>query len=237
MTDAPRFPPLFEGVALDGAIDPFAKAVSMAQLGCDAGTVPYRLSRDTLDAAIVLAPEVPLERAMTMLVVCGIGFSNALGALAPPEVAVHLHWDGRIRVNGGLCGKLSTAAATHDPQSVPDWLVIGLSVPLIPGNPDAPGAMPEQTSLFDEGCVEVDPAALLEAWVRHTLVWINTWETSGSGALHEEWRGMARDIGEQIADPAGGGQGTFLGVDEDFGMLLRSDGKTGLRPLSSLLSR
>ena len=59
-------------------------------LGCDAGLVVHNISPDTLRAAIVFAPEVTLEEAIVMLPTCGIGFQNALGALAPPAVAVHL---------------------------------------------------------------------------------------------------------------------------------------------------
>ena len=99
-------PPLFLEQAVTGALDPFNKACSQALLGCDAGLVVHNLSSDMLRAAIVFAPEVTLEEAMVMLPTCGIGFQNALGALAPPEVAVHLTWDGLILINGARCGRL-----------------------------------------------------------------------------------------------------------------------------------
>ena len=99
----PTFPPLLSGLAASG--DPFDAAIAQAALGCDAGLVIYNLAADALRAAIVFAPEVPLDDAIAMLPACGIGFQNALGALAPPEVAVHLHWHGGIRVNGATCGR------------------------------------------------------------------------------------------------------------------------------------
>ncbi len=61
-----------------------------------------------------------------MLPVCGVGFQNALGALAPPEVAVHLEWNGNIRVNGAVAGRLQMAAAPLSPEEIPDWLVVGV---------------------------------------------------------------------------------------------------------------
>ncbi len=237
--DRLSFPPLFHGQTVDDGIDPFGKACAQAALGCDAGLIVYNIRFDRLAAAIVFAPEVPLEDAMAMLPACGIGFQNALGALAPPEVGVYLTWDGGILVNGAACGHLRVAAATSDPKAEPDWLVVGLEVPLIPEDPDAPGATPDQTSLFEEGCVDVSPPRLLESWTRHTLVWINRWSEEGPRPLHAEWRGLAHDMGEEIAldHPNGRLNGTFVGIDERFGMLLRQGEDTRLVPLSDLVKR
>ena len=235
--DRPSFPPLFEGREVAGATDPFAKACAEAALGCDAGLIVYAIAAERLAAAMVFAPEVALEDAVAMLPACGVGFQNALGALAPPEVAVHLTWEGGILVNGAACGRLRAAAATADPDAVPGWLAVGLEVPLIPDDPDAPGAEPDRTSLYEEGCVEVAPARLLEAWSRHTLVWINRWAEEGVAPLHAEWRGLAHRMGEEIAldRPGGAMHGVFVGIDERFGLLLRQGGETRLVPLSALL--
>ena len=233
---APLLPPLFEAVAVDGAIDPFDKAVSLASLGCDGGTLVHGIMLDRLRAAVVFAPEVPLEDAMAVFFACGVGFSNALGALAPPEVAVHLEWTGTIRVNGAVCGKLRAGASTSDPAERPDWLVIGIEIPLILGA-DSPGLTPDQTALYLEGCGDVEPVRLLEAWARHTLVWINRWSDDGNEPLHVEWRSMAHGLGEDVVLDVSGTErkGTFLGIDERFGMLLREGGTTRLLPLSSLV--
>lgn len=232
MNDAPTFPPLLRGEAVTGRADPFDRARALAALGCDGGTVVHNVQADRLRAAIVFAPEVPLEDAMAMLPVCGVGFQNALGALAPPEVAVHLTWEGGIRVNGAACGGLRAAASTRDPAAVPDWLVIGLDVPVLLTATD-PGDTPGVTSLFDEGCAEVEPVRLLESWARHTLVWINRWSDEGGAPLHAEWQGLVPEVGEEVA--RGDLRGRFLGVDERFGMLVRVDDTTHLIPLSTIL--
>ncbi|SDI49374.1 biotin/lipoate--protein ligase family protein [Salipiger marinus] len=225
------FPPLLWGEEV--TTDAFDHACRRALLGCDAGLVAWRATPDLLEGALVLAPDVPLSRAMTMLPLCGVGFQNALGALAPPEVAVHLDWDGGLRVNGASCGGFRCMAASADPDAVPDWLVIGFALPLLPEN-DAPGTTPDRTSLYAEGCAEVFPPALLEAWARHTLGWISRWEQDGSRGLHAEWRGLAHGLGEPARQ--NGQTGLFVGVDEDFGMLLRDDhGTTHLIPLTTLL--
>lgn len=228
----PTFPPLMSGLGVTGAMDPFEKACAMAVLGCDAGLIVHNIAANQLMAAMVMAPEVPLEDAMAMLPTCGVGFQNALGALAPPEVAVHLEWAGGLRINGASCGRLRVAAGGTDPAQEPGWLVIGLELPLMQ-TAENPGENPDQTALYDEGCAEVEPTALLESWARHTLVWITRWETDGVAPLHAEWRGLAQGIGEEITQ--GDLSGTYLGVDERFGMLLRDDETTHLIPLSTLL--
>ncbi len=232
MTEAPAFPPLMQGHAVDAGIDPFEKAGAMAALGCDAGTIVYSIGVNRLAAALVMAPEVPLEEAMAMLPTCGVGFQNALGALAPPEVAVHLEWAGGLRVNGASCGRLRCTAGTDDPKAMPGWLVVGFELPLILLG-TAPGDQPDQTALYEEGCADVDPTDMLESWARHTLVWITRWEDDGGRSLHSEWRGLAHDMGEEVE--IDGKTGTFLGVDENFGMLLRCGETTELIPLSSVL--
>lgn len=232
MSSSPEFPPLLSGQAVRGATDPFDKARALAVTGCDAGLVVYNLSGPSLRAAIVFVPEVALVSAMAMLPVCGIGFQNALGALAPPEVAVQLSWDGKIHVNGARCGSLRVAADTGTPDAIPAWLVVGLDVPFEIAQTD-PGQSPETTALFEEGCVEIAPQRLLESWTRHTLVWINRWSESGPAPIHREWMGLLRDVGEEVTQ--GDHSGSFVGTDENLGMLLRADGTTHLIPLTTLL--
>ncbi|GIT91333.1 hypothetical protein JANAI62_17890 [Jannaschia pagri] len=223
------FPPLMQGEAVQG--DVLEQAAMRAAGGCDAGLILHDLRDDRMAAAMVFAPDVPLAEAVTMLPLCGVGFQNALGALAPPEVAVHLDWDGGLRINGASCGSLTMRASGGDPTQVPDWLVVALTLPLWPQGDG--GETPDQTALYAEGCADVAPPTLLEAWARHTLNWITRWEADGARPLHAEWRGLAHGIGEETV--RSGHTGTYLGVDDRFGMLLRDAETTHLIPLTTLL--
>ncbi len=224
------FPPLMWGEeAIDSALD---HAVMKATLGCDAGLISYKLGASQMEAAIVFAPEVPLKQAMAMVPLCGVGFQNALGALAPPEVAVHLEWTGGIRINGAKCGQFGVQSSTLDPTDTPDWLVVGFTLPLVPAS-DEMGETPDETALYAEGCADVAAPALLEAWARHTLAWISRWDSEGARPVHAEWRGLVHGIGEPMTHEDR--SGTFLGVDEDFGLLLRDDDATHLVPLTAIL--
>ncbi|MEQ5870974.1 DUF4444 domain-containing protein [Sagittula sp. NFXS13] len=224
------FPPAMYGEAVSG--DPAETAIMRAIQGVDAGLVTHRIAADQVGAAIVMTPEVPLAKAMTMLPLCGVGFQNALGALAPPEVSVHLEWGGAIRVNGARCGRLRVFASDTDPAAVPDWIVVGWDLALLPLDPET-GNDPDRTALYAEGCADVDPATLVEAWARHSLLWIARWEDEGPRPLNAEWRGLVHGVGEDITQNAH--SGTFLGVDEDFGMLIRDNTDTHLVPLTTLL--
>lgn len=228
----PQFPPLFIGQDADGG-DPFAMAIEAADVGCDAGLVIYDLAADLLRAAIVFAPDVALKDAAAILPICGVGFQNAIGALGPPEVSVHLGWDGTIYVNGGRCGALRMAAS-GTPDLEPDWLVVELTLALWPAS-DETGLTPDQTALYAEGCAEIDAVTLLESWVRHTLVGINSWSDGGMAQLHREWSGLAHGLEGEVT--LAGQTGTYIGLDEAFGVLLKVADKTVLIPLTDNLTR
>jgi len=207
-----------------------AKAVAKAALGTEPGLVTWAATAERLEAALVLAPELPLERAVGVAFAAMLGAGDAIGAIGPPEVAVHHDWPGGLRVGGARCGRLGAAAATDDPAAEPDWLVLGLEIALAPPPGTDPGAHPETTWLSEEGCGGIAPETLLESWSRHTLVWINAFTERGLAPLHEAWRGRAWGIGEPL--PEGG---VFVGLDELGGQLVKTAEGTELRPLTRLL--
>lgn len=229
----PSFPPLFRGED-SGVNAPLDLAISYAREGTDSGLITYKLEPERLRAAIVFAPESALEDAVAMQFVASIGFADAFGALAPPEVGVHFEWPGILRINGARCGEITVAAPKCVPNQEPDWLVIGISLQIFPDETQPePGETPDTTSLIEEGCGEVSPTRLLESWARHTLVWINRYLDEGMGPIHTDWLTRAHGMDEETT--LDGRSGKFIGIDEKGGMLLQTDGKTVLIPLSEML--
>lgn len=232
----PSFPPLFRGLAAD---KPFLRAIEIAKDGTDPGLITYNVRSDHMSAAIVLAPEAPLQDAVAMLLVAANGFGDAFGALAPSEVACQFDWPAGIRINGARCGGFRAAASHSDPEAEPDWLVIGIDIPVFARTDLEPGETPGETTLWEEGCAEIDPVRLLESWSRHILVWIHEWLASGFERIHRDWMGRAYDVGETvvIALPNGSREGVFTGLDERGGLLLKQGDDTVLVPLTDALER
>lgn len=236
MSLLPRFPPLFQGMGA-GPADPFKVACDQARRGVDAGLIVWSIGDERVRAAMVLAPDDPLRVGMAALPACAVGFQNALGVLAPAETAVHLEWPGGIRINGGHCGGFHVAASTRNPDEVPDWLVIALDLALTLPADFEPGQTPDWTALYSEGCRDVDPVDLLEAWARHSLIWLNELEnTAGRARLHTEWQGLMwrKDKPQSVVLPTGRHHGTLLGADENFGLLVKGE-SVALLPLSDML--
>lgn len=219
MSQSPQFPPLLSGEVVPRHTDPFDKAVSSAIAGVDSGTIFYSEESDTLRAALVLAPETPLEEAIQAVYVAQIGLAESLGALAPPEVPVFFQWPDRIKVNGAVCGGVRFAADVSDPKAHPNWLVIGIQVPFT-STTNEPGENPDETCLQEEGCAEITPMALLESWSKHTLLWLTYFMDDGFKRIHNEWRPRCDTLGQQIEYPR---PGLFVGLDDKGRMLLRQD--------------
>lgn len=229
-TRALEFPPLLTGIAVTG--DPFEAAVASVTDEVEPGAVFYGVDHTRLQTAIVLAPEEPLETALRVSFAVTLGLNDALGALAPPEVGIHLAWPDRIKVNGAHCGTLSARASTSDGSAEPDWLILGLDVPLVLPRESEPGHDPDRTSLAEEGCGDIQLPDLIEAWGRHMMNWLHIYLTDGFEPLHREWSAKGDGIRDEVTYPEAG---SFIGLDENGGMILKSDCTTRILPLMRLL--
>lgn len=222
---------MLTGLAVAG--DPFLEAVSAAA-EAEPGTVFHSPDEAVMRVAVLLVPEVPLRGAAGVSFAVALGMSDALGALAPPEVGVYLEWPDRVRVNGGLCGRLRVAASTNDPEAEPDWLVVGLELSMLPGSEGEPGERAEETCLHEEGCGDIAVPDLIETWARHMMGWLHVYLTDGFAPLHEAWRTKGWRLGEAVDYPAAGG---FVGLDEWGGMILKDGARARILPLTDYMER
>ena len=224
----PTFPPLLTGEKVAKDVDPFFKAVGASMMGCDPGTVFYAEDPETLRVAITLAPELALKDSISVIHALMLSVADGLGALGPPELAVHFVWPCQFKVNAARCGELRFKASTTEPDSVPDWLVVGLTIPFVRPESIEPGSDPSQTWLHEEGCIELTVPQVIESWSRHSLVWLNSFEDKGYQAIQDHWRAKCDSIGSDVTYP---GEGTFVGTDNHGSLLLKRDGMTSIHHL------
>ncbi|MEZ5716282.1 MAG: biotin/lipoate--protein ligase family protein [Paracoccaceae bacterium] len=133
MSGSLSFPPLLSGDEVPVHVDPFVKAITQAMVEPEPGQVTYSLDAATMRAAMCFGPDRALQQALPgALFASLLGLNDALGALALPEVAVHFEWPAGVKVNGARCGRARVAASTGAPEAEPDWLIVGVEVPLMP---------------------------------------------------------------------------------------------------------
>lgn len=223
---APVFPPLLTGRPVAAGADAFSLARQAAAQGlAGAGDAFWSEAVDRLDVAVVLEPEVGLTEAIQAHMALMVAFGDALGALSPPEVAVHYRWPSTILVNGAEVGRARLASPDALAGSaVPPWLVAGLEIAIKRPDLAEPGLDPSHTSLWEEGCGNLDRTRLVESVSRHFLAWIDTWQSEGVRPVVEAWLARAVDRGRDISLAHDGRQieGRFLGLDEHGNLLVQS---------------
>jgi len=226
-----EFPPLLTGHPFPATEPPMRVACEGAAAGrFGAGDVIWSLEEAHAGLAIVLEPDVPLTRALEMMPLGVVACGDCLAALAPPKVAITFGWPGVIYANDGAVAQVSLAvdrAATA--EDVPRWLALGLEARLTqrPGAAE-PGHDPGVTTLAEEGCPDLTAEQLIEAYSRHFLTWMDTWNNDGFAPIHNAWTQRA-DTRERSFTDAGGGAGVtgaYVGLDEQGNLVLkRADGK------------
>ena len=227
--DAPQLPPLLNAVAVPAGQDVHAKAIALAATS-DVGTVFYSETVNKMHIAIVLGPEVSAAEAGQMLFAMMVAVGDAVGALAPPEVAVSYQMPGYILFNQGRAGVVRVGL---DPANVagqvPDWLVVSAEL-VISDDHDYEeldtrhwNSRIEYTSLSEEGGGHISRTRLVESCSRHFLVWVNRWQDDGFRPIYDAWMHRLDNAVQLVCEE--GTKIEWLGLDETGGMLVKLDGK------------
>lgn len=238
----PVFPPLFSGHAVRAPRRPFAEAVEGARGGrFGAGDVIWARNTRLMDLAVVLEPDVKRPRTYEIVCLAAVALADAIGAVAPPEAAINWTWPDQLTLNNARFGEIRFAVSREeDGEEVPRWLVLGIEVAVAPA-PDGPepGLFLDRTTLVDEGCSDLTRTHVIEAWMRHFLVWLNTWSEDGFGPVHEAYLFRANGYRQAIEVETAGSRlsGIFQGLDDHGNMLLKTDAGTRLIAMSDRLGQ
>jgi BirA family transcriptional regulator, biotin operon repressor / biotin---[acetyl-CoA-carboxylase] ligase len=220
----PQFPPLLKGHAVNSPTRTLAHACRLArsrELG--AGDVVWSRNTARAQLAIVLEPEVRLERALQMAPLMLVALGDCIGSLAPPKVAIHYRWPNAILLNGSVAGEVRLAAPRVAPDAVPDWLVVCAELEI--ASPREERQDWTRTSLSEEAGPEITRTDVLRSLAAHFLTWLNIWQDDGFRPVHDQWlfRAEGREAPVKIAHAAGSAEGRVLGLDECANLLLRPE--------------
>ena len=195
----PSLPPAFHLVALEREVPAFERAVRAAPRGVDDGTLYWADRTDRLELAVVVEPEAPAATSLEALYVLTVAVGDALGALLPPIVPVAFAWPNDLILTGAKVGRVRAAMApVANPEAVPPWLVLGLSLNVGPLGDD-PGLLPDRTSLFDEGAGDVKVVQLVEGVSRYLLQWTSRWLNEGFAPVRSAWNARCFHLGEEAS--------------------------------------
>ncbi len=171
-------PPGFSLMPAGG--DPWAAALRAAALGAEPGSVFWDGATDWCRAAFVLAPDRPLQG--EVLDLGALALFDALAAVAPPQVPMHVILPDGLAVDGGRVATLRAEKAAAAPGAIPEWAVLGIDVAVGRINA-APGDQPDRTCLHEEGFGDVTTADVLTHTCRHLLSWLDAWQQDGPASL------------------------------------------------------
>jgi biotin-(acetyl-CoA carboxylase) ligase len=208
-------PPAFRLVTLRELGDAFAHARANAATE-GAGTLVFVGRFDLVEFAVVLEPDEPLRQARRAFYAGMSALMDALAVNAPPEKPMSIDWPDAVRIDAGLVGGGRLAWPENaDEDAPPEWLVFGAMIRTVSMAEGEAGLRPLSAALEEEGFSGVTANELVEAFSRHFMSAIDTWQDQGFGAVAREY--LSRLPAEK---------GVRRDIDENGDLLVRRMGKT-----------
>jgi len=222
---------LIEMVSVESSND---EAKKLADAGAEEGTLVWALEQTggrgrqgrawesppgNLYMSLVLRPECALAEAAQLGFVAALAVGDAIGAVAPPMLAVTYKWPNDVLVHdrkaaGLLLESKSTAGG------VLEWLILGIGVNIL-SHPEET-RFPATNLIFEGAGPDVNELRLLEAVARHFLTWVNRWTDDGFAPIRRAWLSHAHGLGEEIEIRLAKEtlRGTFRDLDESGALIL-----------------
>ena len=230
----PSLPPAYRLIALDSVDSTNEEAKRRARAGAEDGTLIWAREQTAgkgrggrvwssppgnLYLSMVLRPDCSPAEAAQLSFVVALGLGDAVGSVAPPMVEVRYKWPNDVLFNDRKgAGILLESQLAADGGL--DWLVLGCGVNVQHYPPEA---TPAATSLRFEGApASLDEVAMLEAFGRHFLGWVNRWLEEGFAPIRERWLTHAKGLGEtiEVRLPKETLSGRFADLDAGGALLL-----------------
>lgn len=234
----PILPPAFNPVFFDKVDSTNEVAKGLAEKGAADGTLVWareqtkgrgRRGKDwasppgNLYLSLVLRPDCPLTAAPQLGFATALAIGHAIGSVCPPLIAVTYKWPNDVLVNDRKAAGILLESKA-DASGALEWLVIGVGAN-VASHPE--GTVFPATDLHFEGSLEseVTVEALLGAFCRQLLTWVNSWLDDGFAPLKRAWLGHAHRLGERVTLRLADREmsGIFRDLDENGALLLELD--------------
>jgi BirA family biotin operon repressor/biotin-[acetyl-CoA-carboxylase] ligase len=234
----PSLPSIYRPARIEAASGQPGMALLRRATDAPEGTLLWSEARGRLSLALLLLPDRDWEESAPVAIAAIVALGDAIGALAPPTVAVTNWWPDRLEINAGLVGGVALDALGPDP-SAPARLILRTEVAVASSGGAEPGHFPDVTSLAEEGCEEITPILLLESFARHFLSWLHRWQEDGFAPLRASWRARGPRIGTPLAIELRGRlqRGSFRDLGPGGELVLQAEGaERGIRLGEALAS-
>jgi BirA family biotin operon repressor/biotin-[acetyl-CoA-carboxylase] ligase len=237
MTEPVSLPPAYRLVALEAVDSTNEEAKRLARSGAEDGTLIWAREQTAgrgrggrgwtsppgnLYLSLVLRPECPAQRAAELGFVAALGLGDAVASLIPPLIPLNYKWPNDVLVGERKAAGIlieTESGVRPAPDAPLEWMVLGMGVNVqsYPEDTEFPA-----TSLRYEGATEVTVEALLEAFSRFFLEWVNRWLDDGFAPVGAAWKARALGIGKKIRVrlPNETLRGKFIDLDVDGALLL-----------------
>ncbi len=220
MIESARLPPIYRLIPVGPTENILERAKTMAAMGGDPASLLCADRTDILDCAILLHPDAELDVSQLVLYVGMLGLGDALGSVVPAGIDVTYRWPNVIEANAAIAARVGLSVpAEAGYGEIPPWLVLRATAAISRRKADG---LTFETTLAEEGAVEVTVSELLESFSRHFLTWLGRWQDDGFAPVRAMWLRHAPSHGERIALMVGDRQeqGQFEDIADDGALLL-----------------
>jgi BirA family biotin operon repressor/biotin-[acetyl-CoA-carboxylase] ligase len=235
MTSAPRLPAAYRLLSYDRLASTNDEAKRLARGGAEEGTIVWAREQSAgrgrrgrqwigipgnLFVSFILRPPCPPAAASQLGFVAALALGDAIGASAPPLAELRCKWPNDVLLNGRKFAGILLESEARLSETL-DWVVLGVGVNIV-AHPS--GTAYPTTSLRDEGCGDLDAAAVLGSFARSFLGWYETWRDDGFAPIRAAWLPRATGIGDEITVRLDRESiaGRFVGIDADGALALET---------------
>ncbi len=231
----PSLPGLYELVTLERTDSARAHAERLAADGAAEGTLVWAKAQQeglgrrgnhwmsgskNLHCAIVLRPDQELTECCQLSLMGCICTAMAIARQAEPLEELRFRWPNDVLLNRGKVAGITLSGELRPGEQVP-WLVVGVNVNAYE-HPASKGF--DAASMRGEGFPQHDRVALLEAYAREFLSWINRWAEEGLAPIRKQWLNRSDEGREQVTIHLGDTTltGHVTGLDDRGSLQLRA---------------